>query len=85
MVQKMHLGAKSVFIDGELLAEAVRQGATIYQMPVQYQPREFGVSHFNSIRAATHTLEEIGAYWQRRRAEKKHPASTMSVAERFNL
>lgn len=66
-LRHIHLGAESVFIDGELLAEAVRLGLKIYQIPVEYQARKHGASHFNSIRAATHTLEEIWAYWQRRR------------------
>jgi hypothetical protein len=67
-LRRIHLGAESVFIDGELLAEAAHLGLKIYQMPVQYQARQHGASHFNSLRAATHTLEEIWAYWQRRRA-----------------
>jgi glycosyltransferase involved in cell wall biosynthesis len=67
-LRHIHLGAESVFIDGELLAEAARLGLKIYQMPVEYQARQHGTSHFNSLRAATHTLEEIWAYWQRRRA-----------------
>ncbi len=69
-LQKLHLGAKSVFIDGELLAEAVRNRLTIYQIAAQYRPRQHGASHFNSLRAATHTLEEIWEYWQRRRARR---------------
>lgn len=62
----LHLAAGSVFIDGELLAEAARHRLKIFQMPVIYQPRKHGVSHFNSVRAATFTLREIVAYWQRR-------------------
>src|SRR5258708_1486828 len=69
ILRKFHLGAGSVFIDGELLAEAARHGLTIDQMPVKYLPRKYGASHFDSIRAATYTFEEIIAYWQRRRAE----------------
>ncbi len=68
-LKKLHLEAGSVFIDGELLAEAARHRLTILQMPVIYQPRKHGVSHFNSIRAATHTLEEIFAYRRRRLAD----------------
>ncbi len=71
LLQKLHLGAGSVFIDGELLAEAMRYGPRIYEMPVQYLPRKQGVSHFNSLRAATYTLKEIWAYWQRRRAHAR--------------
>jgi glycosyltransferase involved in cell wall biosynthesis len=73
-LQKFHLGAGSVFIDGELLAEAARYGLRIFQMPVQYLPRKHGASHFDNIRAATYTLEEIWAYWQRRRMENRERA-----------
>jgi glycosyltransferase involved in cell wall biosynthesis len=73
-LQHLHLEAGSVFIDGELLAEAVRNHYTIYQMPVQYRPRVHGVSHFDSIRAATYTFEEIWAYWQRKRQQRAERA-----------
>lgn len=66
-LRKLHLAAGSVFIDGELLAEAARHKLTIHEMPVEYKMRQFGSSNFNSVRAATFTLEEIWAYWQRRR------------------
>lgn len=79
-LQKMRLGAGSVFIDGELLAEAARYGLNIYQMPVEYQPRKHGLSHFNSLRAATYTLEEIWAYWQRRRAEAREARKPARVS-----
>jgi glycosyltransferase involved in cell wall biosynthesis len=69
LLKQIRLGAESVFIDGELLAEAVRNGARIFEMPVEYLPRQHGTSHFNSLRAATHTLEEIWAYWRRRHGE----------------
>ncbi|MFN8376172.1 MAG: hypothetical protein U0694_25270, partial [Anaerolineae bacterium] len=68
----LHLGAGSVFIDGELLAEAARNKLHIFQMPVIYQPRKHGVSHFDSIRAATYTFEEIWAYWRRRQVVEVH-------------
>jgi glycosyltransferase involved in cell wall biosynthesis len=71
LLQKLRLGAGSVFIDGELLAEAARYHPKIHEIPVQYLPRKHGASHFDSIRAATYTLEEIWAYWQRRRRESK--------------
>jgi glycosyltransferase involved in cell wall biosynthesis len=74
MLQKLNLGAGSVFIDGELLAEVMRFHPHIYQMPVQYLPRKHGVSHFNSLRAATYTFEEIIAYWQRRRERARRTA-----------
>jgi glycosyltransferase involved in cell wall biosynthesis len=73
-LRKLHLAAGSVFIDGELLAEAVRHHLKIHEIPVEYKMRKFGASHFNSMRAATHTLQEIWAYWQRRRAESRRAA-----------
>jgi glycosyltransferase involved in cell wall biosynthesis len=73
-LQKLHLAAGSVFIDGELLAEAAKQRYKIAQMPVQYLPRKHGTSHFNSLRAATYTFEEIWAYWQRR-LQRRHNAT----------
>src|SRR5262249_41914523 len=48
LLKKLHLAAGSVFIDGELLAEAVRYGADIDQMAVRYLPRKHGASHFDS-------------------------------------
>jgi len=65
VLRRLHLEAGSVFIDGELLAEAAHHQLRIYQIPVQYLPRRHGVSHFNSLRAALYTLQEIGIYWQR--------------------
>jgi glycosyltransferase involved in cell wall biosynthesis len=65
----LNLAAGSVFIDGELLAEAARHKLRIFQMPVIYQPRKHGASHFDSVRAATYTFEEIWAYWQRRQTQ----------------
>jgi len=78
-LQRMRLGAGSVFIDGELLAEAARCRLTICEVPVQYQPRKHGVSNFNSIRAATYTFEEILAYWQRRRQQAHEKAGAVSA------
>jgi glycosyltransferase involved in cell wall biosynthesis len=79
-LRKLKLAAGSVFIDGELLAEAVLNRLTIYQMPVEYKQRQFGTSHFNSIRAATYTFEEIIAYWQRRRERAQTEVSKKITA-----
>ena len=79
LLQKLNLAAGSVFIDGELLAEVMRFHPHIYQMPVQYLPRKHGMSHFNSLRAATYTFEEIIAYWQRRRAHAHHTAHVANL------
>jgi glycosyltransferase involved in cell wall biosynthesis len=84
LLQKLRLGAGSVFIDGELLAEAMRYHPKIYQMPVQYLPRKHGESHFDSIRAATYTFEEIWAYWQRRRAQARDTKVSAQTATAAN-
>ncbi|MHB8628674.1 MAG: glycosyltransferase family 2 protein [Aggregatilineales bacterium] len=65
-LRKLCLSAGSVFIDGELLAEANRNKLTIHEIPVQYQVRRYGRSNFNSLRAVTSTLQEIWAYYKRR-------------------
>jgi glycosyltransferase involved in cell wall biosynthesis len=56
------LSASSVFIDGQLLAEAVRYGFSIAEIPIRYTPRRFGRSNFDSLKAATSTLKELLAY-----------------------
>jgi glycosyltransferase involved in cell wall biosynthesis len=61
-VQDIKLSAKSVFIDGELLAEARRHGLRIVELPIQYQPRKHGTSSFDSPKAALATLREMLAY-----------------------
>ena len=67
-LRAMHLGASSVFIDGELLVEARRLNLRTFEMPVRNQERTVGTSHFDGFRSATETLQEIGRYWARRRA-----------------
>lgn len=78
-LQRLSLGAESVFIDGELLSEAVRHGLRINEIPVRYLPREHGNSHFNTIRAATHTLREIWDYRLRRRGQPTADAAGPAV------
>jgi hypothetical protein len=65
----MRLGASSVFIDGELLVEAKRLGLRIFEMGVRNQERTVGTSHFDGIRSATDTLQEIARYRARRRGK----------------
>lgn len=62
-VRKFNLTAKSVFIDGELLAEAVRNKCSIREIPVVYIPRKYGRSNFDSLRAALETAREVFGYW----------------------
>ncbi len=80
-LQKLRLSAGSVFIDGELLAEAARNRLTIQEMPVEYQMRKHGTSNFNSLRAVTHTLEEIWSYYKRRQ-QSNRAAMVIRSAER---
>ncbi|HEY71927.1 MAG: glycosyltransferase family 2 protein [Chloroflexi bacterium] len=70
VLEHIHLSAGSVFIDGELLAEAVRCGYEIVEIPVEYFPRRSGKSSFDSLSAAFYTLEEMLAYWRRTRARR---------------
>ena len=59
VLDAIHLTASSVFIDGQLLAEAQRLGFQIAEVPIEYHPRVIGSSSFNSLRAAWVTLVEI--------------------------
>jgi glycosyltransferase involved in cell wall biosynthesis len=58
-LQGIRLSARTVFIDGQLLAEARHHQLRITEMPVAYQPRVHGTSHFDSPRVALDTLREL--------------------------
>jgi glycosyltransferase involved in cell wall biosynthesis len=62
VLERIRLSAETVFIDGQLLAEARRIGARIVELPIDYQPRRVGSSSFNSLRAAFSTLSEMLRY-----------------------
>lgn len=62
VLDRIRLSAETVFIDGQLLAEARRIGARIVELPIDYQPRRVGSSSFNSLRAAFSTLFEMLRY-----------------------
>ena len=62
VLEQIHLTATTVFIDGQLLAEAHSKGFKIVEIPVVYRPRNFGSSNFNSLRTAFATLAEMLAY-----------------------
>lgn len=66
VLQRIHLTAGTVFIDGQLLAEAVRYGFRIAELPIEYTPRRFGRSNFDSLRTAWLTLKELLGYWVER-------------------
>lgn len=62
VLDAIKLSAATVFIDGQLLAEAVRHGFQITEMPIEYTPRQVGTSSFDSVRAAWVTLVEMLRY-----------------------
>ncbi len=66
-LRQARLSARSAFIDGQLLSEAVRLGWRIRELPVEYRARTRGTSHFNSLRPALAALGEILRYWWTRR------------------
>jgi glycosyltransferase involved in cell wall biosynthesis len=63
VLDKITLTASTVFIDGQLLAEAVRYGFKIAEIPIVYTPRRFGRSNFDSLHTAWKTLTEMLHYW----------------------
>jgi dolichol-phosphate mannosyltransferase len=79
-LDRLTLSARSVFIDGELLAELVRHGLTITEIPIEYQPRQHGSSNFDSFRAAWETLGEIVSYWWQRH-EARIPGASRARAD----
>lgn len=60
------LDASTVFIDGQILAEARRCGFKIAELAIEYTPRKVGRSNFDSFRTAWNTFTEMAAYWRRR-------------------
>lgn len=62
VLDAIKLSASTVFIDGQLLAEAVARGFRIAEMPIEYTPRRVGKSSFDSLRAAWVTLVEMLRY-----------------------
>ncbi len=69
VLDRARLTATSVFIDGQILAEAVRHGFEIHEIPIDYTPRKFGVSNFDSLAAAQSTWREMAQYWLERRSQ----------------
>ena len=74
------LDASTVFIDGQILAEAHRYGFTIAELPVVYIPRKFGRSNFDSLRTAWETFCELVGYWLR-----SHPRKEIAPIEAGSL
>jgi glycosyltransferase involved in cell wall biosynthesis len=65
VAEQVRLTASSAFIDGELLAEAVRYDYRVAEIPVEYFPRRSGNSSFDSLHAAVYTFQEMMGYWWR--------------------
>jgi glycosyltransferase involved in cell wall biosynthesis len=76
VLQRINLRAGSVFIDGELLAEAVRYGYRIVEIHIEYFPRRDGTSNFDSLHAAFYTLQEMLTYWWRSRTRARTPSAS---------
>ena len=62
-LERIILKAKTVFIDGELLAEAFRCNFKIKEIPLVYFPRTSGSSNFDTFKSALSTLKELIFYW----------------------
>lgn len=62
VLESIQLTAGTVFIDGQLLAEARRYGFQIAEIPIDYTPRRFGRSNFDRLQTAWDTLVEMLDY-----------------------
>ena len=62
VLDRITLSASTVFIDGQLLAEATRGGFRIAELPIEYTPRSVGKSSFDSLHSAWVTLVEMLQY-----------------------
>ena len=67
LLDRMRLDARTGLIDAQLLAEANRLGARIEQVPVPYQERRFGESHFDHPGVAFANGVELVQLWWRMR------------------
>lgn len=63
VLNNIKLTAKTVFIDGQLLAEATRNGISIKEIPIEYIPRIYGKSNFDKVSYAMKTFVEIIVYF----------------------
>jgi glycosyltransferase involved in cell wall biosynthesis len=63
VLQRISLRAGSTFIDGEVLAESVRCGYRMVEIPIEYYPRQQGRSSFDSLSAAFFALREMLGYF----------------------
>lgn len=63
VIDGLRLGGSVGTVDAQLLAEATRMGARCAQVPVAYQERAAGESHFNSPVVALKTGAELVRWW----------------------
>lgn len=63
LVDRLELGARTGFIDAQLLAEAQTLGARRLEVAVESRPREHGESHFDSPLKALETGRELLSWW----------------------
>ncbi len=72
VVERLHPTSNSGFIDAEILAEAVRMGYRIAEMPVIFTPRVAGVSTLAHPSKILEILRDLRAYLRRRRKGGNH-------------
>ena len=67
IVDRLTLNAQSGFVDAQIVIEAHRAGAVIREIPIVFQPRRAGTSHFDSPLAPVPTAREAFSWWLRTR------------------
>ena len=74
LLQELDLGAETGFIDAQLLAEARARGGRRVEIPIPFQPRRAGRSHFDSPVTAWKTGAELIRYWKAKREDRAKSA-----------
>jgi glycosyltransferase involved in cell wall biosynthesis len=81
VLQTISLTAETGFIDGQLLAEAVRHGFRIVEIPICYTPRSRGRSNFDRFEVAWNHLIEMTTYWAQHYLPRRPVERPASIAE----
>jgi len=71
VVDSLRVESRSGFIDAEILAECLRQGYRLAELPVVYTPRVAGVSTLASPKRILEILRDLRAYRRRRRQRRE--------------